>query len=143
MGPDVGTIGYVISCNFRDYLFFSFFTITFISQNIQYTDIISGICFYKKLFKSPKMTDTNKKGHNFSPFFANFVTRENNRIYSIRKAHFSHWHSSILSKFFLQTLSKTEQKSNCRMEILACKDEPLTQYTASPFSQILACYTYL
>lgn len=32
MGPDVGTIGYVISCNFRDYLFFSFFTITFISQ---------------------------------------------------------------------------------------------------------------
>lgn len=55
--PDVKCAGngirqYRISCNFRDDLFFK-------SQNIEYTKIISCIIFYKKLFKSQKLTDTN------------------------------------------------------------------------------------
>lgn len=47
---------YRISGNFSDDLIFA---ITFTSQNIQYTEILSGIVCCKKLFKLHKMTDTN------------------------------------------------------------------------------------
>lgn len=60
--------GYRISGHFRNDIIFAFFATSFKSQIIENTETISCIIFYKKLFKSQKMTDTNKKCYRFSPF---------------------------------------------------------------------------
>lgn len=49
-------ISYCILGNFSNNIFFAFFAITFISHNIQYADIISGIRSYKN-FSNRKKND--------------------------------------------------------------------------------------
>lgn len=71
-----------IPSNFHD-LIFAFFTITFTSQNIQYTEIISGQVFFaiRNFLNCSKWLMQMKKVTHFPPFFTNFVTHENDRIY--------------------------------------------------------------
>lgn len=71
-----------IPSNFHD-LIFAFFTITFTSQNIQYTEIISGQVFFaiRNFLNCSKWLMQIKKVTHFPPFFTNFVTHKNDRIY--------------------------------------------------------------
>lgn len=97
-------LAYRISDNFRDIIKFSlFFAISFKSQIIEYwyAEIIFCIIFIKKLLKSEKITNAEKKCYTFSQIFANFVTPENKRIYGTCIIKYLIWYFANLYTAYL------------------------------------------
>lgn len=70
---------YRISNYFFYNLIFAFFTISFISQNIQYSEIISAILCYRNFSSCKKTTGTNEKVTHLRKFCDVKITR--NTVY--------------------------------------------------------------
>lgn len=71
---------YHISGNFHYDPISPFYAIAFTSQNIWYTEIISGIVCSKKILKSPKIDWQIKVKLYSFPIFANLVTKNGYKV---------------------------------------------------------------
>lgn len=94
---DIIMVIYRISINFHYDLIFTFFASAFTSQNIQYAETISGHVFFaiRNFLTCKKWLIQIKELH----IFLNFVTRKNNRIYTVHLITSHHINNAMTLKF--------------------------------------------